>query len=113
MSIITPPAKFERLLCRAREIAIPAEPIRARSEAELMPTRSAAANIRSPNSTTLMQELRKRFQSVKVHSPDASRDTSSEVYVICQGYYGKSGITLKKPDVEEKKPEFTVKGGFI
>ena len=50
---------------------------------------------------SLMDELKKRFQSVKV------------VYVICQGYYGKSNITLKKPEVEEKKPEFTVKGGFI
>ena len=62
---------------------------------------------------SLMDELRKRFQSVKVHSPDASRDTSSEVYVICQGFYGNSGKTLKKPEVEERKPEFTVKGGFI
>ena len=61
---------------------------------------------------SLMQELEKRFQSVKVHSPDASRPTSSEVYVICQGFYGKS-VKLKDVAEKEKKPEFTVKGGFI
>ncbi len=59
----------------------------------------------------LLEELKKRFQSVKVHSPDASRDTSSEVYVICQGYYGKSKIALKKPEIEVKKPDFVAKGG--
>ncbi len=62
---------------------------------------------------SLMAELRKRFQSVKVHSPDASRDTSSEVYVICQGFYAKASPSLRKPEVEEKKPEFTAKGGYI
>ena len=58
---------------------------------------------------TLIDELEKRFQSVKVHSPDASRDTSSEVYVISQGFYGKS-VPLHKPKVEEKKPDFVAKG---
>jgi 23S rRNA (uridine2552-2'-O)-methyltransferase len=61
---------------------------------------------------SLKEELEKRFQSVKVHSPDASRPTSSEVYVICQGFYGKS-VKLKDVAEKEKKPEFTVKGGFI
>ena len=61
---------------------------------------------------SLMSELEKRFQSVKVHSPDASRPTSSEVYVIAQGFYGKS-VKLKDVAEKEKKPEFTVKGGFI
>lgn len=50
---------------------------------------------------------------MKVHFPDAFRETSSEVYVICQGHYVKSGITLKMPEVEEKEPEFTAKGGLI
>ncbi len=59
---------------------------------------------------SLMTELKERFQSVKVHSPDASRDTSSEVYVICQGFYAKSNIRMKKPEVEAKEPEFTAKG---
>ena len=31
---------------------------------------------------SLMDELKKRFQSVKVHSPDASRDTSSRLHLI-------------------------------
>ena len=61
---------------------------------------------------SLKDELEKRFQSVKVHSPDASRPTSSEVYVICQGFYGKT-VKLKDVSEKEKKPEFTVKGGFI
>ena len=59
---------------------------------------------------SLMTEVKERFQSVKVHSPDASRDTSSEVYVICQGFYAKSNIRMKKPEVEAKEPEFTAKG---
>ena len=62
---------------------------------------------------SLMDEVGRRFQSVKVHSPDAFRDTSSEVYVICQGFYAKSSLALKRPEAEKKKPEFTVKGGFI
>ncbi|MBP3386797.1 MAG: RlmE family RNA methyltransferase [Candidatus Methanomethylophilaceae archaeon] len=62
---------------------------------------------------SLRSELERRFQSVKVHSPAASRDTSSEVYVICQGFYAKTNVKLRKPKVDEKKPEFTVKGGFI
>lgn len=62
---------------------------------------------------SLMDELRPRFQSVRVHSPDASRDTSSEVYVICQGFRAKSSLSLKKPEAAEKRPEFTAKGGYI
>lgn len=62
---------------------------------------------------SLLEELRSRFQSVKVHSPDASRDTSSEVYVICQGFYARSGKALKAPEVEERAPEFRPKGGYI
>ncbi|MBR2394545.1 MAG: RlmE family RNA methyltransferase [Candidatus Methanomethylophilaceae archaeon] len=62
---------------------------------------------------SLRSELERRFHSVKVHSPAASRDTSSEVYVICQGFYAKTNVKLRKPKVDEKKPEFTVKGGFI
>ena len=62
---------------------------------------------------SLRSELERRFQSVKVHSPAASRDTSSEVYVICQGFYAKTNVKLRKPKVDEKKPEFTVKGGSI
>ena len=62
---------------------------------------------------SLKKELEMRFQSVKVHSPDASRDTSSEVYVICQGFYAKNRVKLRKPVVEEKKPDFKPKGDFF
>ena len=60
---------------------------------------------------SLMDELEKRFQSVKVHSPDASRPTSSEVYVICQGFYARHNVKLRKPEVAVEKPQFTAKGG--
>lgn len=60
---------------------------------------------------SLMAELEKRFQSVRVHSPDASRDTSSEVYVICQGFYAKSTVRMKKPELPDKEPEFRAKAG--
>ena len=61
---------------------------------------------------SLQRALEKRFQSVKVHSPDASRPTSSEVYVICKGFYGTT-VKLENLDSAEKKPEFKAKGGFI
>ena len=61
---------------------------------------------------SLQRALEKRFQSVKVHSPDASRPTSSEVYVICKGFYGTT-VKLENLDATEKKPEFKAKGGFI
>ena len=60
---------------------------------------------------SLLDELNKRFQSVKVHSPDASRDTSSEVYVISQGFYANSTVRMKKPEVPEKEPVFKAKAG--
>jgi 23S rRNA (uridine2552-2'-O)-methyltransferase len=62
---------------------------------------------------SLEKELNKRFQSVKVHSPDASRPTSSEVYVICKGYYAKTRVKIKDVKPVEEKPEFTAKGGVF
>ncbi|MBR4226452.1 MAG: RlmE family RNA methyltransferase [Candidatus Methanomethylophilaceae archaeon] len=62
---------------------------------------------------SLQQELEKRFQSVKVHSPDASRPTSSEVYVICKGFNASTRVRIKEVKTEEKKPEFTAKGGVF
>jgi 23S rRNA (uridine2552-2'-O)-methyltransferase len=58
-----------------------------------------------------MKELESRFVSVKVHSPDASRDESSEVYVISKGFLASKNVVLKDIAEEEKKPEFTTKGG--
>ena len=59
---------------------------------------------------TLKKELEARFQSVKVHSPDASRPTSSEVYVISKGFLANKTVELKPIEPPEKKKEFTKKG---
>ena len=62
----------------------------------------------------LKRELEERFQTVKVHSPDASRPTSSEVYVICKGYLAKTRVPLEvKVKEAPKKSEFTIKGNLI
>ena len=53
-----------------------------------------------------------RFRSVKVHSPDATRATSSEVYVIAKGFKGHAPKDMPVSENEEKKAEFTVKGGL-
>jgi len=55
-------------------------------------------------------DMDKRFQSVKVHEPAATRSTSSEVYVIAKGYKGHRPKDMSESDKEEKKAEFTVKG---
>ena len=61
----------------------------------------------------LKKELEARFQSVKVHSPDASRPTSSEVYVISKGFLANKTVELKPIAPPEKKKEFTKKGDLI
>ena len=62
---------------------------------------------------SLLRELEARFASVKVHSPDASRPTSSEVYVISKGFLAKSRVALDIKEQEpEKKREFSIKGNF-
>ncbi len=63
----------------------------------------------------LERTLRDRFERVRVHSPEASRPTSAEVYVVCTGFLGKHNVALK-PLVkapEKPQPEFTAKGGNI
>ena len=60
----------------------------------------------------LRKVLEGRFASVKVHSPDASRPTSSEVYIICKGFLAEKKVPLVVPKPEDKKKEFTVKGNF-
>lgn len=62
---------------------------------------------------SLKRELEKRFQSVKVHSPDASRPTSSEIYVIAKGFLAKNTIEPRPIVKEEKKKEFTKKGDLV
>ena len=61
----------------------------------------------------LKKELEMRFQSVKVHSPDASRPTSSEVYVISKGFLASKNVELRPIAPPEKKAEFTKKGDLI
>jgi len=51
-----------------------------------------------------------RFQNVKVHAPDATRSTSSEVYIIAKGFKGHEPKEMQASDSEEKRTEFTVKG---
>lgn len=60
----------------------------------------------------LKKELDVRFSSVRVHSPDASRPTSSEVYVICKGFLAERRVPLVIPKTDEKKRRFTIKGNF-
>jgi 23S rRNA (uridine2552-2'-O)-methyltransferase len=62
---------------------------------------------------SLVKELESRFISVKIHSPDASRDTSSEVYIVSKGFLASRNVKLKEISEEEKKPEFAVKGNRI
>ncbi|MDR0334861.1 MAG: RlmE family RNA methyltransferase [Methanomassiliicoccaceae archaeon] len=58
----------------------------------------------------LKEEMDKRFRDVKIHSPDATRSTSSEVYLVAMGFKGHRPKKLRSEDAEEKKKEFTVKG---
>ena len=57
-----------------------------------------------------IRELEKRFEKVTIHSPKASRPTSSEVYVISTGFLGLHNVKPKKLEKEESKPEFSAKG---
>jgi len=59
---------------------------------------------------TIKEETEKRFRTVRIHAPDATRSASSEVYVVAKGYKGHRPKELPDDAVEEKKNEFTVKG---
>lgn len=59
---------------------------------------------------TLLDALDKKFRSVRVYSPAASRETSSEVYVISEGFLAKHNVNLRDLKVEEEKPAFVKKG---
>jgi len=60
--------------------------------------------------STVREEMERRFQSVKVHSPDATRSTSSEVYIIAKGFRGHEPKEMQASAGEAKGAEFTVKG---
>lgn len=62
---------------------------------------------------TILKEAEERFSSVRVHTPAATRDTSSEVYVICKGFYANKDVELVEPKPVTDKREFSVKGDFI
>jgi 23S rRNA (uridine2552-2'-O)-methyltransferase len=62
---------------------------------------------------TLIKELEKRFQFVRVYSPGASRDTSSEVYIISKGFLAVHNVKPKVLEEEEKQPDFKKKGTNI
>ena len=62
---------------------------------------------------SLVKELESRFESVKIHSPAASRETSSEMYVISKGFLASRNVKLKEMAEEGEKPEFVSKGGNI
>jgi len=63
----------------------------------------------------IKKEMEERFQSVKVHEPAATRDSSSEVYVIGKGFKAlpPSMKTGTGPEQEGKKQTFTVKGDLV
>lgn len=46
-----------------------------------------------------LNDVRSSFQMVKLHSPKASRDSSSEIYIIAKGYLPKKE---KVPAEEEQ-----------
>jgi 23S rRNA (uridine2552-2'-O)-methyltransferase len=62
---------------------------------------------------SLRKETESRFTSVKMHSPDATRDASSEMYIIAKGFRASRNVKLKDITEEEEKPEFKLKGGNI
>jgi 23S rRNA (uridine2552-2'-O)-methyltransferase len=60
----------------------------------------------------LRNELEKRFQHVRAHEPPATRDSSSEVYLIGTGFKAlpPSMDVADRQEQEEKGRSFTVKG---
>ena len=63
-----------------------------------------------PGVKSMMEE---RFQSVKVHEPPATRETSSEVYVIAKGFKSRAPTILLREDEVAEEKKFTVKGDII
>jgi len=63
----------------------------------------------------MLKEVRTRFRSVKVHSPAASREASSEMYVICKGFLANRNVRLvrEEPAADAAGTEFTIKGNLI
>lgn len=62
---------------------------------------------------SILDEVGERFSSVRVHTPAATRETSSEVYVICKGFRANKKVELMEPEPESDEGEFSIKGNFI
>ncbi|MDI9378894.1 MAG: RlmE family RNA methyltransferase [Candidatus Thermoplasmatota archaeon] len=60
----------------------------------------------------LRDETERRFMEVKMHSPDASRPTSSEMYMIATGFKAQTRVKMVERQ-EEKPKEFTIKGDLL
>lgn len=60
----------------------------------------------------LMEETERRFTEVKRHSPDASRPSSSEMYVIATGFRANVKVKMVE-EKEEKTRTFTIKGELM
>lgn len=61
----------------------------------------------------IRKEADERFSSVRVHTPSATRDASSEVYVICKGFRANKKVEMMEPEPESDEGEFSIKGDFI
>ncbi len=61
---------------------------------------------------TLREETERRFAEVKMHSPDASRPTSSEMYIIATGFKAQTRVKMVE-NQEEKPKRFTIKGDLL
>jgi 23S rRNA (uridine2552-2'-O)-methyltransferase len=46
-------------------------------------------------------EVKKHFDNVRMYAPKASRDSSSEVYIIARGYRGEGHVILAKAKDED------------
>lgn len=60
----------------------------------------------------LMEDVRSRFPQVSVHTPEATRKESSEVYVIGEGYIAHEPPPLPPPP-EGPEPMFRKRGNLI
>ena len=61
---------------------------------------------------TLREETERRFAEVKMHSPDASRPTSSEMYIIATGFKAQTRVKMVE-NQEEKPKRFTINGDLL
>ncbi len=61
----------------------------------------------------LLKETDKRFRRVRVHCPAATRATSSEVYIVAEGFLAAYNVKAEDLEIEEPQPVFVKKGADI